>query len=86
MPDITKKRKNGHGGHHPENPALVRAELVRTRHRFEEAADAVRQDLDAIRSLAQWRGVLTSRPLIVLGIGVAAGLLLGFWVGSRSDR
>jgi ElaB/YqjD/DUF883 family membrane-anchored ribosome-binding protein len=82
MPEIIKpKRSNGYHND-PEDPALVRADLVRARHHFEEAADAVRQDIDALRTMVTWRALVRSRPFLGLAFGVAAGLVVGLWLGS----
>jgi ElaB/YqjD/DUF883 family membrane-anchored ribosome-binding protein len=75
----TLVRSNG------SDPAHVRADLARSRHRFEEAADAVRQDLEALRALTQWKTILRSRPFIGLVVAVAAGLALGIFLAARRD-
>lgn len=82
MPDVLKRRaelvgKNGN------DPAHVRVDLARSRHRFEEAADAVRQDFDTLRALTRWRTIVRSRPFIALSLAVMAGAALGFYLALR---
>lgn len=82
MPELSKRRteivgKNGN------DPAHFRVELARSRHRFELAADAVRQDFDALRALTQWRTIVRSRPFIALTLAVMAGAALGFYLALR---
>jgi hypothetical protein len=82
MPDvINPKRKNGHH-QEPQDPALVRADLVRARHHFEDAADLVRQDIDQLREMVTLRMLWRSRPVIFLGVGLAAGIALGLILGA----
>ena len=86
MPDtIVPRGKNGYHGTNGHDPAHARADLARARHRFEDAADAVRADLEAIRELTQWRHIVRTRPFIGLVVAVAAGVALGLFFALRRD-